>query len=157
MIYNTFIGKQKLEYKKTKRIAAPKLPEIKVLNVKTGKLHLKDKTAEAIITLEVKNKGQYVDMQLDDLRYNLKVKDILVADGIYSKSIIIKPKSKTVVHIPVLIEYDTPVRTLWKIITDNDKSEYKLHLLANVTVNNAEKNTLIPVELDATGVMELVK
>lgn len=157
VIYNTFIGRQKLEYKKTKRIAAPKLPEIKVLNVKTGRLHLRDKTVEAIITLEVINRGQYVDMQLNDLNYKLKIKDILVSEGIYSKQISIKPKSKSVIDIPVVLEYDTPLKTAWKIITDNDKSEYKLNVRTDVKVNNQKKSTLIPVELDAVGIVELVK
>jgi LEA14-like dessication related protein len=157
VVYNTFIGKQKIHYVKTKRIAAPRLPEIQVLNVKVDKLHLLNKTADATITIEVNNRGKYVDMQLNGLKYNLTIKDILVSEGIYSPTINIKPQSKSVTAIPVTIRYDTPVKTAWRIISDDDESEYKLNLRTEIKINNLEKNNLVPVELDATGSIELVK
>lgn len=157
VVYNTFIGKQKIHYVKTKRIAAPRLPEIKVLNVKVDKLHLLNKTADATITIEVTNEGKYVDMQLNGLKYNLKIKDVLMSEGIYKQKINIKPQSKSVTSIPITIQYDTPVKTAWKIITDNDKSEYKLNLRTEIKINNLEKSDLVPVELDAAGNIELVR
>lgn len=157
VVYNTFLGKQKVYYSKEERILAPQLPELKVLNVKAGKISLRNKTVDASIKLQITNKGKYVDLELEDLTYNLQVKDVLVTKGVYNKTVRVKPASTTTIDVPVVINYDTPVKTLWKIITDNDDSAYKLNIRTQVKVKNFEKINIIPLELDAEGIMELVK
>lgn len=157
VVYNTIFGKQKVYHTKEERIIAPQLPEIKVLNVKGGNISLRNKTVDASIKLQITNRGKYVDLELDDLEYNLRVKDVLETKGVYNKTVRVKPASTTTIDVPIVINYDTPVKTLWKIITDNDDSAYKLNIRTNVKVKNFEKINIIPLELDAEGIMELVK
>jgi LEA14-like dessication related protein len=81
----------------------------------------------------------------------------LFSKGIVTQTIDIKPASSLIVDIPVIIEYLSPFKTAWQIVTDNDSLEYDLNIQTVVTVNSFETPYSIPVEVDASGTMELVK
>ena len=121
------------------------------------KYNLADKTSEANLKIEIINKGKGMDLQLNAISYNLQIINTLSSKGVFARTIDIKPTSSLIVDIPLIIEYNRPFKTAWQIVTDNDTLEYDLNIQAVVTVNNFEIPYTIPVEVDATGTMELVK
>lgn len=157
IVYNTFLGTQTLRYNQKIKIATPIPPQIKILKVKQHSYNFRNKTSEATIKLEIINNGKYIDLQLNDIQYNLQIKDKFLSKGVYAHSINVKHSSSLLVDIPVVIKYHKPLKTLWLVARNEDKLEYKLNIKLNVRVNNLENINVIPVELDAIGNIELVK
>ncbi|MES2592117.1 MAG: LEA type 2 family protein [Bacteroidota bacterium] len=157
VVYNTFIGQEKLNYNKRIKIASPIPPQIKVVKVEHKKYNFRNKRSEAIIKIEIINKGKYIDLQLNDIEYDLQIKNTLFSKGIIKRSINVKPGSSLIVDIPVTIEYNNPLKTAWLIARDKDKSKYELNIKSDIKIKNFENINVIPVEIDATGNMELVK
>ena len=157
VVYNTFWGIQHLRYNQKIKIATPIPPQIKILKVKQHSYNFRNKTSEATIKLEIINKGKYIDLQLNDIHYNLQIKDKFLSKGVYNQAINVKHSSSLLVDIPVVIKYNKPLKTLWLVARNEDKLKYKLNIKLNVRVNNMENINVIPVELDAVGNIELVK
>ncbi|MGQ0828577.1 MAG: LEA type 2 family protein [Bacteroidota bacterium] len=155
IIYNTIIGQQKLKKNKKIRIAVPVPPKIKIKDVEHSKFKIGDKTSEANIKLEIINRGKYVDMKLKDINYYLRIPNTITSKGIIKNAIIIKPGVDQVVDIPVMVEYDHPIKTALAIIFDNDQVPYELTLRCDLKVNNLKDLNIIPMEVHATGTTEL--
>ena len=98
-----------------------------------------------------------IDLQLNDIHYNLQIKDKFLSKGVYTHAINVKHSSSMQVDIPVVIKYNKPLKTLWLVARNEDKLNYKLNIKLNVRINNMENINVIPVELDAIGNIELVK
>jgi LEA14-like dessication related protein len=157
VVYKTFIGNQKIHINKKIRIASPIPPRISILKLEHKKYNMKDKTSEAVLKIEIINDGKNIDLQLDSVCYNLQIKNTLFSKGIFAGPIDIKPVSSLTVDIPIIIEYSNPFKTVWAIVIDKDMMEYDLNVKTDVIVNNSETSSMIPIEVDATGFMELVK
>jgi LEA14-like dessication related protein len=157
IVYNTMIGREKVNIDRKIRIASPIPPIIKLLKIEHKKYNLKENTSEAVLKIEIINNGKNIDLQLDEIRYNLQIINTLFSKGIIVLPINIKPESSQIVDIPIIIEYSRPFKTAWLIVTDNDILKYDLNLKCNVRVNGIMDLKPIPVEIDATGTMELVK
>lgn len=157
VVYNTFIGQEKFNYNKRIKIASPIPPKIKILKVEQKKYNFRHKTSDAIIKVEVINRGKYIDLELNNIEYDLRIKNTLFSKGIVKRTINVKPGSSIVVDIPVTIEYDNPFKTAWLIARDKDKSKYIVNIKSDIKIKNFENINVIPVEIDATGNMELVK
>jgi LEA14-like dessication related protein len=155
--YKTIIGNQKVHMNRKIRVATPILTQITLLKLEHKKYNLADKTSEANIKMEIINHGKLIDLQLNAISYNLQMMNTLFSKGIVTQTIDIKPASSLIVDIPVIIEYLSPFKTAWQIVTDNDSLEYDLNIQTVVTVNSFETPYSIPVEVDASGTMELVK
>lgn len=155
--YRTIIGNQKIHMNRKIRVATPILTQITILKLEHKKYNLADKTSEAVIKMEIVNKGKIIDLQLNAISYNLQIMNTLFSNGVVERTIEIKPGSSQIVDIPVIIEYNSPFKTAWLIATDNDSVMYDLNIQAVVTVNNFDIPYTIPVEIDATGTIELVK
>ena len=158
IIYNTIFGKTKLPFNKTMRINVPIPPEIKVLEVKRNKFSLRDKTITAQVKLQIINKGKYLDLELRDIHYDLKIDNTLSSKGVIEKEVSLKPSSELVMDIPIIIKLEHPLKTYLKVINDNDIFRYNLHLKCNLKEKKFDsEGQIIPVEVNSTGVMELVK
>ena len=155
--YKTIIGNQTIQINRKIRVATPILTQIRILKLEHKKYNVADKTSEAILKIEIINKGKDIDLQLNSISYNLQIMNTLFSKGVVARTIDIKPTSSLIVDIPAIIEYNRPFKTAWLIVTDNDMLEYDLNIQTVVTVNNFEIPYTIPVEVDATGTMELVK
>ena len=133
-------------------------PELKVLNVERKKYKLKDKVLLADVTLQIINKGRNVDIELHDIEYDLKIKNTLSATGIFKNRISMKPGSTKILIIPISIQLEHPLKTALMVINDNDKMRYELYMKSSIKENSFDKKgKLIPVEVRATGIMELKK
>ncbi|HET6226875.1 MAG TPA: LEA type 2 family protein [Bacteroidia bacterium] len=160
VVYNTIFGNMKLKYNKTIRIPTPIPPQIKVVKVERKRFNLLDKMLEANIQLEIINRGKNINLQLQNIRYKLEVGDhSLSSEGTIDKTVTIKPESTSYLEIPVEIKVEQPLKTIAKILTDNDKTDYILHLKANMTEHMVNKSTStpIPIEIEAEGNLELKK
>lgn len=155
--YKTIIGNPKIHLHKKIRVLTPVPIHISILKLEQKKYKLAEKTSEANLKVEIINNGNAMDLQLNAISYNLQIRNTLSSKGDLVGSIDIKPTSSLIVDIPLIIEYDSPLKTAWQIFADNDSATYDLNIQAILTVNNFEKPYRIPVEVDATGSLELVK
>jgi LEA14-like dessication related protein len=155
--YKTILGNQEIHIDRKIRVATPILIQLSVLKLEHKKYKLADKTSEAILKIEIINNGKYIDMQLNSISYDLQIMNTLSSKGVVAQSIDVKPGTRLIVDIPLIIEYNRPFKTAWLILTDKDTLKYNLNLNTIVSLNNFEIPYVIPVEIDATGTMELVK
>jgi len=157
IVYNTLIGREKVNINRKIRIESPIPLKITILKLEHKKYNMKDKTSEAVLKIEIINNGKNVDLQLNEISYYLQIINTFLSKGIVIRPIDIKPESSQIVDIPIIIEYSSPFKTAWLIVTDSDILKYDLNLKCNVKVNGIKDFKAIPVEIDATGIMELVK
>ena len=155
IIYNTIIGQKKLSINKKIRIAVPVPPEIKILKLKLKTFRIGDKTAEVIMKIEIINKGKYIDMQLNGIRYNLKLEDTFSSEGYIDRLIKISPGSSQVLEIPASVIFDRPLRTAVEVVFNKDKVKYDVSLHTNVKINMFKKLNTFPMEVIASGTTEL--
>ncbi|MES2762641.1 MAG: LEA type 2 family protein [Bacteroidota bacterium] len=157
IVYQTIFGRKKIDFDQKKRIEVPVPPQIKVLKVERQGFNLRDKILKATATVEIINKGKRIDLKLTKIHYDMTVKNTLHTSGVLEKPIIVKPQSSTILKVPMEIEVYHPLKTIWKIKTDDDRLNYSLHLTFMVKENLTEKAYTSPVEITATGILELVK
>ncbi len=157
IVYNTLIGSEKININRKIRIASPIPPKITILKLEHKKYNLKDKTIDAVLKIEIINNGKNIDLHLNEISYNLQIINTLLSKGNVTQSIDIKPGSSQIIDIPIIIEYSSPFKTAWLIITNNDILKYDLNLKCKIKVNSIKDFKAIPVEVDATGTVELVK
>ncbi|MEO6901875.1 MAG: LEA type 2 family protein [Bacteroidia bacterium] len=158
VVYNTIFGHVKIDYDKTKKIAVPVPPQIKVLSTDQKKYNFRDKTLTANVTIGIINKGKNIDMELSNIHYSFVAKNSFYSEKTLNQKIRIKPSSTATVVLPVTIKIEHPLKTAISIVTDNDIVDYKLMIKADMKLNNMNNNDqLIPVNFDATGSLELKK
>lgn len=159
VIYKTLFGRVKLDYNKTLHISTPIPPQIKVVKVERKKFNVLDKTLETIIQLEIINKGKNIDLKLQNIQYNLDIGNSLSSEGVIDKVVSIKPESTSLIELPIDIKIERPLKTLVDILTNNDQTNYVLHLRAEMIehMTDKSKQTPIPVEIEAQGNLELKK
>ncbi len=156
-VYETFLGRKKLDFDKKTKIEVPIPPKVKVLKVVREGYSLKEKTLKAKATIEIINRGKNLDLKITDIHYDMTVRNTLRSNGVISKPVIIKPRSSVIVTIPIEIEIYHPLKTAWIIGTNNDKLNYSLNVTCTIKENLSEKSFTSPAEVNATGVLELVK
>jgi len=157
VVYNTFTGQQRFHLDKTIKIETPITPELKVLKIESGRYNLRHKTAAALIKIQITNKGKYLDLKLENIQYNLKIKNTISIIGTLKKTVNVKPKSSIVIDIPIVITYLHPLKTALLIARNEDKVKYTLNIQSELTVNNIKNSNSIPIEINAKGNLELVK
>lgn len=155
--YKTIIGNKKIHIDRKIRIPSPISPQITILKLEHKKYDLNEKTSEAVLNIEIINNGKNINLQMNEISYNLQILNTLYSKGIVARPIDIKPGSSQIVDIPIIMEYIRPFNTVWLVLTDNDTVKYDLNLKCNVLVNPLKDLRTFPVEIDATGTMELVK
>lgn len=156
-VYETFLGRKKLDFDKNTKIEVPIPPKVKVLKVVREGYSIKEKILKAKATIEIINRGKNLDLKITDIHYDMIVRNTLRSNGVISKPVIIKPRSSVIVTIPIEIEIYNPLKTAWMIGTDNDQFNYSLNVTCNIKENLSEKSFASPASVNATGVLELVK
>ena len=157
IVYNTLIGRKKVNFNNKIRIATPVPPQIKILKLEHKTYNIKDNTSEALFRIEIINNGRNIDLKLNEISYNFQILNTLISKGKVNHPVDIKPGSSQIVEFPVILEYSRPLKMVWLIATDNDMVEYDLNLKCVVKANAFSDFKAIPFEIDATGTMELVK
>jgi LEA14-like dessication related protein len=155
--YNTIFGEKKLSISKTRRIKVPILPKVKVVKVEYKGFDLKTGLLRAKAKIAILNNGQYVDLQIEHIKYWLEVKNTFHSEGSIDKPVAIKPNSSTYIDLPIEIVLEHPLKTALVIALDNDKTAYVLKMKYEIHNNKSKSLNILPVELNAEGVMELVK
>ena len=155
--YNTVFGEKKMNIAKTQRIKVPILPELKIVKVERQGFDFKTGMLRARAKVEILNNGQYVDLQIENIKYWVEIKKTLHSQGSIDKPVVIKPNSSTYIELPLEIVLEHPLRTAFAIAFDKDKMDYILKMKYEVHNNKSKNFNKIPVEMNATGVMELVK
>ncbi|MBL7912737.1 MAG: LEA type 2 family protein [Bacteroidia bacterium] len=157
IVYQTIFGRTKIDFKKITPIQVPVPPKIKVLKVERKNFNYRERILKVNATIEIINAGKNLDLVLRNIHYNLTVKNTLHSSGTLSEPITIKPRSSIIITIPMEVEAYHPLKTVWLIKIDKDKLNYALHITGNVKENISEKAFTSPIEIEAKGVLELVK
>ncbi len=158
IVYSSFIGKTKLPFIKKIKIELPIPPEIKVLKVERKRYNILEKSLLAEVTVQITNLGKNIDIELHHIIYNLKIKNTLSCTDTLKKIVMIKPGSDEILVIPITIKLEHPFKTALMIINDNDRMRYQLNLKSYISEKSSDREMkLIPIEVDATGILELQK
>ncbi len=157
IICHTIIGKVKIPFDKTQKIAVPVPPKIRVLEVSQKRYHLRDRNITAIVKIEIINKSKMLDLTLSNIKYKLVVKNNLSSEGTIQQSVKIEPGATKYLDIPVTIEMDRPLKTIIAVARDKDKFPYTLHMTCILRENMMEEGHEIPIDLTSEGMMELKK
>jgi|GEM_PF-3216896 len=153
----SFIGKHTFSYHKKTRVLCPVLPEIKVLGATRGKYKIFEKSFHVNVTLMVINNGKFVDMELNNAVYYFKIKNTLYSSGYLPPHIIIKPGTVKTYTLPIEVKILHPAKLAWRVVTDKDLLNYALTVNVGLTINSYGLKHTVPVELQAAGLIELVK
>lgn len=153
IVYSTIFGRKSLPYKKTKQIAVPVPPKLKIekLEYVGRKKNMFDFNAH----VKIINKGK-LDLHISDIAYDLIVKDNFSAKGKDQQEIHLKPSSETEVVLPIKIEFRHLFKTLVNIATDNDQVDYRLKITALAQMDKLSKKKT-PLEIEKSGKTELKK
>jgi LEA14-like dessication related protein len=157
IVYQTIFGRTKIDFDQKKNIEVPVPPKIKVLKVERQGFTLKDKILKATATIEIINKGKNIDLELTHIHYDMTVEKTLHTAGVLEKTIVVKPQSSITIKVPIEVKLLHPLKTIWKIGTDNDQFNYSLRVTCSVKENMSKKQFTSPAEITATGILELVK
>lgn len=157
IVYETFLGRAQIDVNKKLAIEVPVPPKIKVLKVEREGFSFKDRILKVNASVQIINESKNLDVELNEVRYEMTVKETLHAKGIYSKPIMVKPQSKLVVNVPMELEIYHPLNTAMKIMANRDEMDYLLHLTFTAKENLSEKSLTSPAEITARGQLELKK
>ncbi len=149
--YNTFLGKLKINLDQHKTIATPVPPQIKVTKIKRNKFNLIKNTLKLDLLVEIINKGKNLDLKLEDIHYNITIKNNIESKGIIKKTIVIKPKSTFTVEVPIELKIHHTLKTIFKMVTDKDSLDYKLNIKCNTEENITSKSFSSPTEITILG------
>lgn len=157
IVYNTIFGSKKIPVSKRVKIKVPVPPQIKVEHIETDHVSLSKKTADITATIKIINKGELLDLNIHKIHYSISLGNKLVtSNGTFDKPIAIKPSSEILVKIPITVEVNKVLKTVWKFVT-NEKLEYHIKVTAELDENSFYKKTDIPLEITATGNVKLRK
>jgi LEA14-like dessication related protein len=157
LVYKTFLGRHKVSINKKIEIPAPVPPQLKIVRVSFNNVKLREKKSGAIILLEIINNGPLLDFQLTDIYYDFQIKNTLSSKGKYQNTVKIKPHSITSIEIPMVLEFHCPLKTVWSVLRNKDKSKYDVRIKANINISQLKNMKPIPIEVEATGNVELMK
>lgn len=152
--YSTFLGHMTLNYSKKEKIQVPVPPEIKITNVSRRKVKLLKGEAYVDVEISVTNHSPTISVHLDDLQYTVQLGERIAGQGHTEQKIKVEPKSSVVVTLPLYIDVDKPLKTLWDVYVKQDAVSYRVVLNAMLSNNNIEE---VPVELVAIGNTKLVE
>jgi LEA14-like dessication related protein len=125
VVYKTVLGNHALPHKKTNRIGMPRPPKFDISDVKFKGLKKGVILFEAKLTME--NPGA-LDLLVSDLSFDLKLADLLRADGHIPGEVHVKPRSVMSRHIPIEAHVDRPLRSIFKLLSGHTETPYQITL-----------------------------
>jgi LEA14-like dessication related protein len=151
LIYSTVFGNAVLPYKKTDFVTIPKPPELEIVHVHYHKVRLTHFSADVNVKLINPNN---LDMTIKQFNYDIDISKRGNIVGSYLEPIHIKPKSETLVILPIEVEMKHIAKTLYDVITNQDNYDYVLKLDALVESPDPQQEP-IHINLYKAGKMEL--
>jgi LEA14-like dessication related protein len=153
VVYSTIFGRLSLPIKKEIIIEVPIPPKLEVEKLEYNNREKKVFHFNARINLI--NEGK-LDLRLSAIHYTLVVKDNFTAMGHDDKEIHLSAHSKQLVNLPVNAQFEHPLKTGLKILTDNDQVNYDLKIKALIGMDKINQKKT-EIEIKKSGVMELKK
>ena len=157
LVYNTILGRRKMNVHKEQRLKVPILPKLKIVKVERKKYNIKTGRLQAQVRIAIENNGKNIDLQIRNISYKAQIKKTLHTKGTLEKVIDIKPNSTTYVDLPLDIVLEHPLQTALAVAFDKDQMDYVIEIKYDVHYNKSKNLNLIPIEMQAEGTMELVR
>jgi len=152
IVYNTIFGKKVLPYDKVQRIGTPRPPEF--ILEKIEYLKKEGKSFFFLAHIKMINHGKLA-LKLSDIKYKVRIKDLLEADGRHDAQIKVSPLTTIREPLPVKAEFSHIWKALTKILKNDDIVPYTVHITATLAGDQDHEPTKI--ELDSKGMIELKK
>jgi LEA14-like dessication related protein len=153
IVYATVFGTRSLTHEKTSTIAVPIPPvfELEKLEYVGHDKHKFYFNAH----LKMVNRGR-IELNVYDLKYTMKSEDLFTASGIGPKFIKVSPHSVINEVLPVTVDVNKILKTVLKIVSNNDKVHYKLKINGYIQ-NKGLGEDRSEVEIKKEGTLELKK
>lgn len=144
IFYNTLFGRFSIDFSKKKKINAPVPPKIEILEVNKKNIDLLEGKADLEIQLKIINQSTLLDLDLSNLSYYMVIGGESIVLGAKENSIVIDPKSSTIITVPVKLDINSPLKTLWNVFIDGEKKDFYMVIRAMLSYNNIAK---LPIEI----------
>lgn len=151
---NTFFGNMDVSFSKKQKIRVPTPPDIKVVKVKRREINLRKNTVQVDVELQIINYSPSIEVHLANIGYAVQFGEQIAGKGHFENQIKVKPNASTFITLPLTIQINKPLRTIWNIYFNKAEDNYKVVLTA--TLSN-DKISKIPIEIEATGKTVLIK
>lgn len=153
LVYNTVFGETTLPFQKNIPMEVPKPPKFEISHVEF--LKREKKTGYFMVDILMHNYGK-IDLTISALNYRMEMEDLFTANGRHPETVVIKPKSDLVFKLPIKVEFKKVIKMISKVISNNDKVNYTLHVDALVQNDKVDKKKT-PLTLSKQGQFELKK
>jgi LEA14-like dessication related protein len=157
VIYQTFLGRKKLEFEKRSKIIVPIPPQIRLVHLTREKFNFKTKILRTHALIEIKNPGKVIDLHLSNLTYELNINDELHTKDKFERVVHVKPQTTITLNVPMNIVVDHPLKTKLLIMSNRDRLPYTLVVNGIVKEHISDKEYSSPLRLTVSGYMELEK
>ena len=138
---------------KSAKIKIPQPPELKILEIKYKKIHLKSILAEAKIKII---NHSAVSLSIKDLSYSINISNHGTLKGKHIESICIKPNGTSFINLPIEININNIGKAIFEVIMNKDNYDYTLNLNAILESSHPLKESF-HINISNSGKMELKK
>jgi len=149
----TIFGETEFSINRVAKLKIPQMPDLEIVTIKWNKGKLN--SIQAVATLKFTNYSA-VSLAIKDLNYDMEVLNKVKLNGNYHNAIVIKPNAETFATIPIAINTQHIFKTIFEVITNNDKYDYTLKLNATLETRDSLKENF-RINLIKSGKMELKK
>ncbi len=151
--YSTLFGKSNMVINKNAKFKLPQPPELAIVDINYEEVHLKYIRAQAQIKIINHNA---MALSISNMNYTMMVPDHGDIKGVYQHEISIKPKSETIVTLPIEITMKNAGKIIMDVITNHDYYNYTLTLNADLVSIDPVKESF-HIDLTKSGKMKLKK
>lgn len=151
--YSTIFGRLEIPINKSAKLKIPQPPELNIVEIKYSKIRLKSILAN--VTVKVVNYSD-VNLSIKEMTYSMYVSKQGKLKGKLKKTISIKPNGTTFINIPIEINLNNLIKTVFDVIINKDIYDYKLSLNAILESSSPFKQSF-HIDLTKNGKMELNK
>jgi LEA14-like dessication related protein len=151
--YSTVLGKVKIPINKSAKIKIPLPPELKIVEIKYTKVHLK--SILAVAKIEIINHS-IVNLSIKDMSYSMSILKRANLKGNLKDAVNIKPNGKTFINLPIEISINKIAKTIFEVIINKDHYDYTLTLNAFFESSDPLKQSF-HINVINNGKMELKK
>ena len=151
--YATVFGKSEIPINKSAKIKIPRPPDLKIVDMKWKKVHLK--SLSAIAKIKIINYNT-VTLSIKELSYSMNILKHGTIKGSYEEAITIKPQATTFIELPLEINVKHIGKTVFQILINKDNYDYILALNATMESLGPVKQSF-QVDLVKEGKIELKK
>lgn len=146
------IGNYAIPVSKQGELPVPKIPEIKVKDVKVKNLSFS--TADLIAQVEISNPNAF-DLAMSDFNYQLNINQQTWGKGSLNEKNHVPQKGKTVIDIPVKLDILSAGQSAYKMLLNKTPMQYQL--TGNLTLDTGIellRNYKMPLDVKGTAALQ---